>query len=104
MDAWQAAADQKKPPPPYDKEFMRTWGKGLTFETAQGSVTGIHNLNPADPAHVTLVHQLEIPAELLAETSQLYHRIFEKLVGAPLADYQCDVLGLGNPALSFGSA
>ena len=59
----------------------------MTIATPFG-VTGLNNLDPANPEHLEFVGQLEVPDEVVALTSVRYQNIFERLTTIPLERYQ----------------
>lgn len=91
MEDWRKAADQRKSPTPYDKQLVRDWGK--TVDTPFG-VTGINKLKPEEPDHVAFVQQLNVPSDVLVETSTRYHEIFARLTGMSLQEFQRSKLGI----------
>lgn len=91
MEDWRAAAQQRKSPTPYDKQVVRDWGK--TIPTPFG-VTGINKLKPENPDHVTFVQQLDVPVDILDQTSARYHEIFARLTGVSLVEFQHSSLGI----------
>jgi phosphoribosylaminoimidazole-succinocarboxamide synthase len=78
VEDWTKAMEEKRDPIFYDKEVVRQWGK--TVKTPFGA-TGIHMLWPKNPEHVAFVHGLEVPAEIIEETSGRYFSIFYRLTG-----------------------
>ena len=82
---WEEAAAQRKSPSGYDKEPVRQWG--MTIATPFG-VTGLNNLDPANPEHLEFVAQLEVPDGVIASTSVRYQEIFERFAGDALEYYQ----------------
>ncbi|NUM25975.1 MAG: phosphoribosylaminoimidazolesuccinocarboxamide synthase [Candidatus Buchananbacteria bacterium] len=83
-DAWLAAQAKGKVPPAFDKEFVRTWGKGL----------GIDKRNPENPDDVDWVHAQVVPPEILATTTQIYRYIFWRLTDKKLEVFQADEMGI----------
>jgi phosphoribosylaminoimidazole-succinocarboxamide synthase len=81
---WEKCQAMKPPKSPggYDKQFAREWGKTVPtpfFDAKGASIVGIHKLDPKNQAHVAFVSTLEVPPEILAQTSQLYHQGFGML-------------------------
>ncbi len=76
---WNASRKQKqrKAPPPFDKQLAREWGISV----------GINKLDPKNPDHVAQVHLLELPAPLIAGTTQIYRYICWRLTGQTLEAY-----------------
>ncbi|HDH31739.1 MAG TPA: hypothetical protein ENH26_03125, partial [Candidatus Wolfebacteria bacterium] len=85
IDDWEKAMTEGRDPIFYDKEPVRQWGKAI--ETPFGS-TGIHKLDPENADHVKFVHELEVPAEIIEETTNRYLDIFQKITDSDLDDYQ----------------
>jgi phosphoribosylaminoimidazole-succinocarboxamide synthase len=78
------AQEKKKAPAGYDKQPLRELGKIIPtpFFNEEGlSLTGINNLKPEIDEHVSFVHGLKFPADVLAETSQRYQNILKMLIG-----------------------
>lgn len=82
INEWKTAASQRKSPPPHDKQLVRDWGKKQ----------GIHKLDPDNPTHLKQVAQLNVPADLLFQTTQTYHEIFADLTSQNLQDFTRDVM------------
>lgn len=80
---WQSSAD-KKSPASYDKEVIRQWGKSV--ETPWGK--GLNNLDPTKEEHVAFAQSLVVPQEVINRTEMRYNRIFKRLTGLWLDDYQ----------------
>ncbi len=92
---WDASAHResrktspRKPPPPFDKQFVREWGKTV----------GINKLDPEKLEDVTHVHSLQVPGELIQRTQSLYLQIFERMIGMRLEKYQSSELGIAVPS------
>lgn len=81
---WMAGRlqENRKAPPPFDKQLVR----------AAGMLKGIHKLDPCSSADTDLVHNWQVPQELLEATAQTYRYIFWRLTGMTLEGYQQDVL------------
>jgi phosphoribosylaminoimidazole-succinocarboxamide synthase len=87
---WEQAMKEGRDPIFYDKELVRDWGKQV--ETPWG--VGLHKLDPEDSEHLEFVHGLEVPDDIIQETTKRYLEIFEMLVGTELDTYQKDVMGV----------
>ena len=73
---WEIAMKEGRDPDFLDKEPVRIWGKSV--ETDFG-VTGINKLDPLNPEHVAFVHSLEIPQDIITNTSNRYDNIFKRI-------------------------
>lgn len=84
--AWKESRTRSpvKPPPPFDKQLVREWG----------ITQGINKRNPLVPEDIVYVHGIEVPAELLVKTSEVYKHIFTLLTGVSLNEYQQSVLNV----------
>ena len=91
VDDWKKAMKTGSKPKFMDKQFVRNWG--MKIETPFGC-TGINNLDPESEEHVDFVHSLEIPADIVEQTTEKYLEIFSRLTGMKLADYQKDMMGV----------
>jgi phosphoribosylaminoimidazole-succinocarboxamide synthase len=79
---WFAAQEMLKSPSGFDKQPVRNWGQGL----------GINKRNPEVDEDVAWVHAQEVPANLVAATSQRYRWIFDRLTGMRLEVFQRSVM------------
>ncbi len=81
---WQKSRHGEKvaPPPAFDKEFVRAWAK----------TRGIDKLDPQDPAHLSVVHGLNIPSDIIWRTNRLYRYIFFLLTTMRLETFQTTVM------------
>ncbi|MFZ2167781.1 MAG: phosphoribosylaminoimidazolesuccinocarboxamide synthase [Minisyncoccia bacterium] len=100
--AWRASrslVEKRKAPPSYDKQFVREWGKEQ----------GIDQLDAKSSEDIALVQALQVPAKLIAATTQIYRYIFWRLTGMRLEQYQREVMGIAvenkkrSLAIVFGS-
>ncbi len=91
VESFNAAMAAGTDPVFYDKEPVRNYARTIQTPFA---VTGIHKLDPTKPDHLDFVHSLEIPAQILEETTQRYHKIFQMLAGCELHHYQVSQMGL----------
>jgi len=71
---------------------VREWG--LRVMTPWG--VGINGLDPNEPEHLAFIADLEVPSEVVDETTSRYLEIFTALTGVELEQYQylemgCDV-------------
>lgn len=87
---WEQAQSAGRDPIFFDKEPVRVWARGVL--TPWG--TGYQNLDPENPEHVAFVHSVPVPLELVQQTADRYHKLFQMLVGQDLADYQKAVMGI----------
>lgn len=86
IDDLAAAISEGRDPRSFDKDPVRAWGR--TVQTPF-DVVGINNLNPADDAHLNFVHnELEVPQEVIEETTRRYLQLFQILTDSTLAEYQ----------------
>ncbi|MDD5726081.1 MAG: phosphoribosylaminoimidazolesuccinocarboxamide synthase [Patescibacteria group bacterium] len=78
--AWQKMQKSqfRSSPTSYDKQRVRDWGK----------TRGIDKRDPCKPEDVEYVHGLEVPAEVIARTTQIYRYIFWRLTGMKLEKFQ----------------
>lgn len=77
-EEWARACEQRKSPPPFDKEIVRNWGKQCQLDQrAPNSANGL-----------AFVRGLQIPQDVLDETSQRYQTVFQRITGLTLTDFQ----------------
>ena len=91
-NAWlesRKPATGRKAPAPYDKQLVRNWGIGM----------GIKDLDPEKPEDVTKVQAMEVPVQLIKDTTNIYRYIFWRLTGKTLECYLKDVMGVAVPPL-----
>lgn len=81
---WRLALREGRTPKSYDKQFMRDWGKPL----------GINARKPENDDDYAWVRAQRVPEDVLAETTRIYHEIFERLTGLPLVRYQRERMGI----------
>lgn len=86
---WEVARADRRPPASHDKQYLRDAGR--LIETPFG-VTGIHQLDPADPEHQQFVGSVQFPEEVIARTRAIYLDIFWGLTGYRLPDYLRDCM------------
>jgi phosphoribosylaminoimidazole-succinocarboxamide synthase len=88
--AWSAGRtlEKRKAPPPYDKQIVRQWG----------IEQGVRELNPLVPEHIAMVHDLQVPDELIQATIQIYYNIFQRITGVRLEMYLWKMFGIQLPA------
>ncbi len=91
VDEWQEAVKQGKSPSGYDKEPVRQWG--LTVETPFG-VTGLNKLDTTNPDHLAFVDSLDVPEQVVFDTSDRYLAIFKRLTGSTLQDFQREKMAI----------
>lgn len=75
---WETQLATGKTPNPFDKQFVRNWGK----------TQGVHKRKPENPADIAFVHGLVVPTDIIETTQGLYAAIFERLTGCSLQDFQ----------------
>lgn len=88
---------ERTAPTSYDKEYVRAWGKKVKtpFSDESGQeIVGIHKLDPMNTEHLSFVHSLLVPQEILQETSDRYMQIFKLLTGKSLPEFQNEVMGI----------
>jgi len=91
--------ENRKAPPPYDKQLIRNWG----------IEAGMSNLDPLSPEDVKKVHGMEIPKELITTSSEMYRYIFWLLTGMRVDSYVASKLKVDREiparklAVVFGS-
>ena len=88
---WQAARAEKREPRFLDKEPIRIWGRGVPtpFRGKDGEYhLGINNLETEDADHLAFVHSLAVPDVVIAEATDRYLEIFQRLTGMELGEYQ----------------
>jgi len=81
-DDWEQALREGRVPTPYDKQMVREFGKNL----------GIHKKDPANPDDVAWVNAQVIDPDILGATAETYRRIFRRLTGQSLEEFQHDVM------------
>lgn len=84
LDDWQRSREKGISPTPFDKQFVREWGK-----TAH-----IHTLDPLRPEDVFRVHALTVPEDILASTAHLYRYVFYLITGMRLEAFQRSQMGV----------
>lgn len=85
-EEWIKAIAQKKAPQGYDKQPVREWGKKK----------GMNNLDPKNPKHITFVHSINVPKKITSATTKRYLKIFRRLAGMNLEEYQQQVMGISE--------
>ncbi len=83
-EEWTRACEQQKSPPPIDKEIVRNWGK--QFKLDQRDPNGADDLS--------FVRNLQVPQNVLNETTRRYKTVLQRLTGLTLADFQKSKLGV----------
>jgi 5-(carboxyamino)imidazole ribonucleotide mutase len=69
--------ETRKAPPPYDKQFVRAWG----------IEQGINKRKPNNADDVAWVHSLQVPQNLIEQTTRIYRYIFWRLTGSTIEGY-----------------
>ncbi|MBI2098487.1 MAG: phosphoribosylaminoimidazolesuccinocarboxamide synthase [Candidatus Wildermuthbacteria bacterium] len=90
MEDLEKALKEGRDPVFYDKEPVRNWGR--TVDTPAGR--GINLLDPKNPEHLAFVASLEVPREIMEQTTERYLDIFQRLTGMSLEQYQKERMGL----------
>lgn len=85
VEDFEKAMRDHRDPVFWDKELVRNWGR--TVITPRGT-KGINTLDPLDEGDLAFVTSLEIPPEIIAETTRRYLAIFSMLTGMSLDEYQ----------------
>lgn len=80
---WEMALAEGRTPKPYDKQFVRNWGRDL----------GMHLKDPENDNDYAWVREQKVPADLIARTSVLYEEIAKRLTGLSLVGLQAKYLG-----------
>ncbi len=81
---YEAARAKGGLPPSYDKQVVRNWA----------ATKGIDKLDPEVPADVDRAHAIEVPEEVLKETTRRYRYIFYLITGTKLEVFQKDQMGI----------
>lgn len=82
IDQWGVAMAQGQTPPAWDKQFVREHAKKL----------GINKRDPKKQADYDWVRTQVIDPSCLAQTSEIYHAIFRRLVKTDLLTFQREVM------------
>jgi phosphoribosylaminoimidazole-succinocarboxamide synthase len=95
---YENAMAEGRDPQFLDKEPVRIWGRGIEtpFVDPGGFefIIGINNLDPENPEHVSFVHGLELPKEVIEKTTERYIDLVEKITGMSLDRYQDIMMGV----------
>lgn len=95
VDEWERAVRKQKSPLPYDKEVVRNWGKEVPLSPLSGQPEkGLHHLDPENTDHLQFVSRLNVPEEVVEETTFRYRVVFERLTGLSLPSFQRSKLAL----------
>lgn len=91
---WEKAMEEGRDPQFYDKEPVRNWGRTIEtpFFKNEKQIIGINNLDPENPEHVLFVHSLQVPDDVIKNTSDRYLKIFEMITGVDLFHYQVEAM------------
>lgn len=93
---WEQAVAEGREPKFHDKQPVRDWAAGVVtpfFDDKGTLITGVNNLKPEIPEHVTYVHGLSVPVEVITAATSRYLAIFEMITGRSLLNYQVHKLG-----------
>lgn len=83
VQEWGNACHRNEPPPSFDKQIVREWGKRH----------GVNNFkNPADPDALAFVAGLTVPHEIIELTGRKYGEVFHRLTGRSLSEFQQTIL------------
>ena len=92
---WKEAKKAKRSPRGYDKQYAREWGKTVVTPFAEnGSPLRLNQLNPRNPKHRSFVASVDVPADVLDQTTVLYLDILNRLAHMDLWSYQGKVMGM----------
>ena len=93
---WKEAMEKGREPQFLDKEPVRDWGRKVEtpFYVDGKQIIGINKLDPENPEHVEFVHSLDVPEEIIEDTTVRYAELFEILTGSSLLEYQMEVMGV----------
>lgn len=89
-------------PASLDKQLVRNWGKTVSIHDSK-------QYDPKKPEDEDRVHQIEVPEDVLLQTTNVYRYIFWALVGTKIEMYQASALGIDcaprpmNLDIIFGS-
>jgi phosphoribosylaminoimidazole-succinocarboxamide synthase len=78
MKDWEIGLKEKKSSIGWDKQIVREWGKTKMID----------KMDPTKPEHLKYVNELEIPPQLIEETSKRYLEIFFCLTRQQLEKFQ----------------
>src|ERR1035437_5629365 len=93
---WKKSIEEGRDPQFLDKQPVRDWGSKIeTIFSREGKrVIGINNLNPENEVHLSYVHGLEVPKEIIKDTTKRYLNLFELITGQDLKFYQTTKMGV----------
>lgn len=80
---WEMALAEGRTPKPYDKQYVRNWGR----------VLGMHLKDPEHDNEYAWVREQKIPGDLVMKTSLLYQEIGKRLTNLSLVGLQAKYLG-----------
>lgn len=72
----------RKAPSSCDKQLVREWGK----------TKGFNDIDPKNPRDVARVHRMKVPQSIINQTTDTYCRIFCRLTGMALEQFQRKVM------------
>lgn len=95
---WREAMANGVEPAFLDKQVVRAWGETVEtpFEKDGEKIIGLKGLDPEKPEHIEWVHNLEVPTEIINETTSRYLAIFERLTGMSLEAYQKEEMKISS--------
>lgn len=94
---WEESQQKPESPIGFDKQFVREYGKTVAtpFVDDQGvRIVGIDKLNPENEEHRAFVRQHQLPEDVIKQTTRLYLKGFEMLVGYDITTFQDRDMGL----------
>jgi len=94
---WEKAMKEGRDPIFLDKQPVRDWGATIVtpfLDENEKPIIGINKLNPKNLYHVEFVHSLEVPEEIINDTTARYLAISQMLTGQSLGEYQAKEMGV----------
>ena len=88
--AWVAAQAKGKLPPPFDKEFVRTWGKDVFIDCDPSG----RKRDPENPEDRAYVAKQIVPGHVVDKTTGIYNYINWGTTGKKLSRYQREDMGI----------
>jgi phosphoribosylaminoimidazole-succinocarboxamide synthase len=94
---YEEVSAKKRSPSGFDKQLVREWGKTVLtpFTGTDGEqIVGLQNLDPTLQEHREFVGGVEVPEDVVGETTRRYLDVFYKLTGYSLRDFQRLYMGI----------